>query len=125
MDKIRVLRIIEYVGPRDWVEKTVEKSIHGTKAMDNGAVIRAATIGGYPEILEDLEEDKLIMYAIGTRGSEGYDYGPLDNLDEIRLQIGNRRQYILHLNYDGGTEGVYDKPIFYWSSTLENWVPLD
>lgn len=51
MDKIRVLRIIEYVGSRERVEETVRQSIQGDKVMID-LTIRAATIGTYPEILE-------------------------------------------------------------------------
>lgn len=49
---VRVLRIVEYVGPRDWVEKTVQESIHGTKHLGEMKSIRAATIGEFPEILK-------------------------------------------------------------------------
>lgn len=55
-DLVRVLRIVEYVGPREWVESTVAKSIHGERDCSpytgTRCVIRAATIGTYPEILE-------------------------------------------------------------------------
>lgn len=51
MDIVRVLRIIEYVGPRDRVEATVAGSIHGTKDAGLGLSIKAATIGTYPEIV--------------------------------------------------------------------------
>lgn len=53
---VRVLRIIEYVGPREWVEEIVARSIHGTKQLANNKCIRAATIGTYPEILEGTVE---------------------------------------------------------------------
>ena len=33
MDIVRVLRVIEYVGPRDLIEKQIEHSIHGTKKL--------------------------------------------------------------------------------------------
>lgn len=56
MDIIRVLRVIEYVGPRDRVEDTVAKSVHGTKEVGNGLFIKAATIGAYPEILGQVPE---------------------------------------------------------------------
>lgn len=56
MDTIRVLRIIEYVGPRDLVEQQVGRSLHGNrygaKSEHGMVVIRAATIGTYPEVLE-------------------------------------------------------------------------
>ena len=51
MHKIRVLRIIEYTGDRDRVERTLETSIHGTKTLDRMS-IRVATIGLTPELLE-------------------------------------------------------------------------
>ena len=59
MDTIRVLRVIEYVGPREAVEELISKSIHGERCyMRNGKdiVIRAATLGTYPEILNPQEE---------------------------------------------------------------------
>ncbi len=50
-DIVRVLRIIEYTGPRTLVEANVQNSIHGEKRLPNGVVIRVATIGNYPEVL--------------------------------------------------------------------------
>lgn len=51
-DIVRVLRIIEYTGPRDRVEETIANSIQGTRDCGRGLIIRGATIGTYPEILE-------------------------------------------------------------------------
>ena len=54
-DIVRVLRVIEYVGPRSVVEKAIKKAIHGIKTIEgaNGPLeIRAATIGLVPDILE-------------------------------------------------------------------------
>lgn len=50
-DIIRVVRIIEYIGPRELVEPAVEDSIHGVKKLPGGLQITVATIGPYPEIL--------------------------------------------------------------------------
>lgn len=55
MDTVRVLRIIEYTGPREDVERVVSMSIHGTKTygqIGHEVTIRAATLGEFPEILE-------------------------------------------------------------------------
>lgn len=60
-ERIRVLRLIEYEGPRHLVEKQVEKSVHGTRLgirdgiLDGGRYVRitAVTLGIYPEIIED------------------------------------------------------------------------
>lgn len=61
-DIVRVLRVVEYSGPRDWVEKTIANSIHGTRDctsyMGQKATIKAATIGTFPEILEKNQETK-------------------------------------------------------------------
>lgn len=57
MDKIRVLRIIEYVGDRAWIEKTLKTGIQGTmrfKDSDHPEYdneIRTCTVGNFPEIL--------------------------------------------------------------------------
>jgi len=50
-DVVRVLRVIEYVGPRSWVEATMAHAIKGTLAVAEGKRICAVTIGDYPEIL--------------------------------------------------------------------------
>jgi hypothetical protein len=57
-DIVRVLRLIEYVGPRDWVEATLRSSIHGQKALSSiiegktpTRYITAVTLTQYPEIL--------------------------------------------------------------------------
>ncbi len=60
-DIVRVLRVIEYVGRRTQVEPAVARSIHGTKVISpsgsrQALVINAATIGTYPEILEQGEK---------------------------------------------------------------------
>ena len=51
---VRVLRVIEYVGEREAVEACIAKSIHGVKVLPNYE-IRAATIGIYPEVLQNLQ----------------------------------------------------------------------
>jgi len=63
MEKVRVLRVIEYVGDRDWVEKQVAQSIQGEKRITRGnitiGVIKVATLGTYPEVLEK-ESDEVV-----------------------------------------------------------------
>jgi len=56
-DIVRVLRVIEYVGPRSWVEHTVSKSIHGKMIINKSSgSITAVTVGDYPDILTNAEE---------------------------------------------------------------------
>lgn len=56
MDIIRVLRVVEYTGPRDLIEEhfrnpdmRAERKFGGPKGTS--CTIRTATIGSYPEIL--------------------------------------------------------------------------
>lgn len=51
MDIVRILRIIEYVGPRDQVEKQIRNSLHGSREGLPGVTITATTLGTFPEIL--------------------------------------------------------------------------
>lgn len=54
-DIVRVIRIYEFVGPRSVIEEQVEKSIHGARQFwGGGALIRAVTLGTFPEILKDV-----------------------------------------------------------------------
>lgn len=52
-DLVRVLRLIEYIGPRDEVEEQLQKSIKTgeMRRVHNKVVVRATTIGDYPEVL--------------------------------------------------------------------------
>lgn len=65
-DIVRVLRLVEYTGPRDWMEKQIAGSIHGTKIIKKqtaaGEVecrITGVTLSEFPECLEKarLQED--------------------------------------------------------------------
>lgn len=55
-DRIRVLRLVEYEGPRDLVEKQVSMSLHGTRAGVRGGReevrITGVTLGIYPEVID-------------------------------------------------------------------------
>ena len=57
-DIVRVLRILEYVGPREWVETTLAQGAvpaNGQYTVGQSQFkqcIRSAVIGQYPEILE-------------------------------------------------------------------------
>lgn len=47
---VRVLRVVEYIGPRAWVEDTMARSIQGAMVVNTAegkAAIRAGTIGLY------------------------------------------------------------------------------
>ena len=56
-DQVRVLRIIEYVGDRDWVENTLNKGSipsDGIKTFGDNT-IKSCLIDKFPEIIEKQE----------------------------------------------------------------------
>lgn len=63
MDKIRVIRLLVYEGPRDRVELTLARSIQGHMVnghMERAVVITAVTLnGGVPEVIGQVDEPKL------------------------------------------------------------------
>lgn len=71
-DHIRVLRIIEYTGPRAQVEDQVSRSLHGQKSLPNGITIRAATVGAYPEIIEEYVSPTVSWAPLSNQ--EAYDW---------------------------------------------------
>ncbi len=60
MDRVRVIRVLEYVGPRDWVEQTLSKNVmKGSRTFNNGTChIREAFLGDFPEIVEEEEKTR-------------------------------------------------------------------
>lgn len=68
---IRVLRLVEYTGPRDLVEAQIKRSLHGTRDHGNGVMITAVTLHEYPEVLENARQQPadtkaLVEAAIGA-----------------------------------------------------------
>lgn len=52
-DRVRVLRLVEYEGPRSWVELTVARAIHGTHVFrPDGGRVTGVTLDVFPEVLE-------------------------------------------------------------------------
>ena len=61
-EKVRVLRILEYVGDREWVEKTLKSSsvpMNGDSSINTGRenIIKSAIIDSFPEILNNVDSD--------------------------------------------------------------------
>lgn len=76
-DHVRILRVYEFTGPRSLVEAQVAGSIHGDKIIGNGVVIKAATVGIYPEVLiptvqEEPEKVEGFPLFLVKRGKLGY-----------------------------------------------------
>ena len=58
-DIIRVLRIVEYVGPRKATEKQISESLHGSRYIQStGVTITSTTLGTYPEIVSNTVVDE-------------------------------------------------------------------
>lgn len=58
-DKVRILRLYEFLGDREAVEGQIRESIQRERIVRGGrVVIRATTLGGFPEILERAEDRK-------------------------------------------------------------------
>jgi hypothetical protein len=55
-ENIRVLRLVEYSGPRAQVEEQVKISVHGSKPGLRGVTITAVTLHEYPLALEQVRE---------------------------------------------------------------------
>jgi hypothetical protein len=70
-DIVRVLRVLEYIGPRKWVESTLaQNAVKGTREFGGQCSIREATIGAYPEVVGEVipqmtAEDLGLYYARG------------------------------------------------------------
>ena len=75
-DIVRVLRLVEYIGPRSMVEKQVEASIHGERRT-GWLLIRGTTLSGYPEKFEGSMPELDGMPYPGTGG-------PLPHVSEQR-----------------------------------------
>ncbi len=71
-DRVRVLRVLEYEGPRSWVEAAMaERSVKGVRRFANvkelpgGAVIREAIMGETPEVLVKGAQDGAVEKSRG------------------------------------------------------------
>lgn len=68
-EKVRVLRILEYVGDREWVEETLKKGAvpaNGSSERYSGKdnIIKSAIIDQFPEVLNYSNVEK-------TKSEEG------------------------------------------------------
>lgn len=57
-EQVRVLRLVQYEGPRAVVETQVADSIHGIRVCRKGEVrITAVTLDQFPKVLDEATED--------------------------------------------------------------------
>lgn len=65
-DIVRVTRVVQYVGPRSWVEATVARSVHGVKDVSafvegpgRRKLIIGTTLAHFPDILSQEQQDAI------------------------------------------------------------------
>ena len=64
MDRVRVIRVLEYEGPREWIEVCLAaRTVKGTKDCGNGCAIREAIVGDFPAVVEDTK----LPYVLSVR----------------------------------------------------------
>lgn len=56
-DIIRILRVLEYVGPRERLEYMYEQNAIKGQRTFGDVTIREAMVGAFPEIIKDKEEE--------------------------------------------------------------------
>ena len=92
MDRVRVIRVLEYEGPRDWVEKTLaQNAVKGTRNIGNGCVIREAIVGDFPAVVEEIKKaytltDKEAKF-MERFGWQLYDNLGPEKLDAVKRDI--------------------------------------
>lgn len=130
---IRVIRIVVLEGERSWVEKTIIKSITGTKEFpdDDGKItsnkIHASTLGSFPEVLVRKNE---IKYGCGVEKAPGefsMFAGPYPTLEqaldyhgEIDLHGNVHKDSVIIKFNEDGTDIITHR----WSSLASKWVEV-
>ena len=106
MDKVRVLRILEYVGDRQWVENQMNKGgvpMIGQKAFGVDGlkgIIKSTVIDQFPEVVEKVEE-KVVVNNCSNCDNSWHHYSgkiveticTLDSSDKLECQSDNYRYY--------------------------------
>lgn len=66
-ERVRVMRLIEYEGPREWVEETVGRAVHGTRLLHHAPlrIIRGRTIQEFPTTLATENETLMALSNCG------------------------------------------------------------
>lgn len=64
-DIVRVLRVLEYIGPRSWIESTMAgNGVKGERRIDSNKIIREAVLGQSHEIIQkDSKDSNLVRHA--------------------------------------------------------------
>ena len=69
MDRVRVLRILEYEGPREWVEETLKRrAIKGEHKLGAYSVIKEAILGEFSTLIKEEEKEWRNFYRTRNPG---------------------------------------------------------
>jgi len=70
-DRVRVLRVLEYEGPRDWVESCIaNRSVKGIRRIGVASIIRESVIGETPVVLQGVRPGNISMSTAEGREAE-------------------------------------------------------
>jgi hypothetical protein len=116
--KVRVLRILEYVGSREWVEEALRKShvpLNGDSSHYTGSnnMIKSAIIDVFPEILSDTDKDIQETLEVKDRvlifnnNGEAVALGTIVNINHFREES---QVYAVHVD-------TYDEDVLFYSKS--------
>lgn len=92
MDKVRVIRVLEYEGPRSWVEETLAAphAIKGTATFNGGTCfIREAILGDFPTVVEQIKK-AYVLTEKEAKFMERFGWQLYDNLGPEKLDAVKR-----------------------------------
>jgi hypothetical protein len=126
MDIIRVLRLIEYVGPRDLVEKQITQSVQGVRVIQKpggrSLTIRVVTLGEVSEILGQEKASYFNAYSSDGR-SYGVYAGQFQTVEEALGSTPDasdpRTAYILRQDSNG------EEIVFCWNHSKGEWSAVE
>ena len=91
MDRVRVIRVLEYEGTREWVEACLtQREVKGRKDCAIGCVIREAIVGDFPAVVEEVKvlESSTIPEDIGRFMARfGWEFPEDANTPAIKYEI--------------------------------------
>lgn len=90
-DRVRVLRVLEYEGPREWIEATLNtRAVKGTRDIGNGCSIREALVGDFPQVVEEPKEESLpVMLSVielNLMGRLGWEFSE-DSSPAVKIEV--------------------------------------
>jgi chromosome segregation ATPase len=99
---VRVLRLVEYEGPRKEIEEQLKNSIHGTRTMRRALRITATDLGRFPEVIEEARRvaDPSVIQELNARIEkvEMERDKALGREDELRARLHQSKEKLGEMN---------------------------